>query len=100
MIDLLLIAIGWMLAGIGIAWIIGGASRSEEEITSLRRETHGLVLLRGGNPAGADTGGIFPTFGARDRRLGDGRVFVTMVAASGSKAPATPRVNARSSGGG
>ena len=95
MIDLLLLAIGWMLAGIGIAWIIGGASRSEEEITSLRRDSQGLVLLRGRNHAGADTGGITRS-GARERRLGDWRVFLTVVAPAGSKAPATPRVNARS----
>ena len=96
MIDLLLLAIGWMLAGIGIAWIIGGAARSEEEITSFRRDSRGLVLLSGGNHAGADTGAISPASGARERRLGDWRVFVTRIPPSGSKAPTTPRVNARS----
>ncbi len=96
MIEFLLLAIGWMLAGIAIAWIIGGASRSEEEIVSLRPDSQRLVPLRGRNHAGADTGGIFPTPGARERRLGDWRVFLTVVAPSGNKAPATPRGNARS----
>jgi hypothetical protein len=97
MIDLLWLAMGWMLAGIAIAWIIGGASRSEES-ASLRDHGQALVLLRGGSHASSHTSGRFATHGGRERRLGDWRVFVTAVQASGSNAPAIPRSDSGSSG--
>jgi hypothetical protein len=97
MIDLLLLATGWMVAGLGIAWIIGGASRSEE-LALLRGGSHGRVLLRGGNYVRTDSSASLPTSAARERRLGDWRVFVTMRSPLGSKAPVMPRGNSRSSG--
>ena len=73
MIDLLLLATAWLLAGVGIAWIIGGAARGEE-IASLRHDRHGLALVCGEDRTGRDAGEPFPAPAGRARRLGDLRV--------------------------